>query len=482
MLTFARSSGQGRLVGCRISNFSSTTVAEASVVSSQNAKIIPGRGWSKPKLPKLVILGTGWGSFRVLKDIDSSKYNIAVVSPRNHMLFTPMLASSAAGTVNQRSICQPVRPEVARKKARYYESSCSGIDKVNNRVRCLSPNGDEYYLPYDKLVIGVGFQPNDFNTPGVKEHALFMKETMDATIFKDHILTKMEEASYCHALDSDMKLSAEEERKIREALTFVVVGGGPTGVELAGELTDFLQKEGVAQYEHLKKWVTVHMFTYDLLAPFDRELQEYAAQHLKKKQSVRLHLGALVRNVTKDELEVDTEEGNIKIRYGTLVWCAGIKPHQFITDYGFKMNDRGTQILTNKKLEVVGEKNIYALGDCATVQDYWLPQTAQVAKQQAVFLAKKLNMESTDPNAAYGNEFVFKSLGMMAYLGGFNAIMSKLPFLKNITGFLAFLGWRSVYWSLQLSLRNRFMLSTDWLRTLVFGRDLTRFGPPSRPQ
>merc|ERR1719469_794928 len=148
---------------------------------------------------KLVILGTGWGSFRVLSDIDASKYDLAVVSPRNHLLFTPMLASSALGTVNQRSICQPVRP-----------------------------------------VVGVGFQPNDFNTPGVKEHALFMKETADATRFKDHVLEKLEEASYIHGSSGGLAMSPDEKERVKEALTFVVVGGGPTGVELAGELTDFL--------------------------------------------------------------------------------------------------------------------------------------------------------------------------------------------------------------------------------------------------
>merc|ERR1712012_202240 len=212
-----------------------------------------------------------------------------------------------------------------------------------------------------KLVVGVGFQQNDFNTPGVKEHALFMKETADATRFKDHVLLKLEEASYIHALDSNLELSSEEEARIREALTFVVVGGGPTGVELAGELTDFLQSEGSKLYPELKKFISVHMFTFDVLNTFDRELQEHAIRHLKQKQHVDLHLEAFVTKVTKNELFAKHGDETFQVRYGTLVWCAGIKPHDFVKNFGFQMNERNTQILVDSSLRVKGEEDIYAL-------------------------------------------------------------------------------------------------------------------------
>jgi len=393
------------------------------------------------------------------------------------LLFTPMLASSALGTVNQRSICQPVRPLVTSKKARYFESYARKIDKEKKQITCETLDGHSFAVSFDKLIVGVGFQPNDFNTPGVKEHALFMKETADATRFKDHILSKLEEASYIHALDKDLSGSPEEEASIKECLTFVVVGGGPTGVELCAELTDFLQAEGKKLYPALAKYINVHMFTYDVLNTFDRELQEHAIGHLRKKQEVNVQLEAFVTEVTKDTLYAKSADETFEVKYGTLVWCAGVKPHSFVKDYGFAMNERGSQILVDGNMKVKGEEDIYAVGDCCTIEDYWLPQTAQVANQQAEYLANLLSKGAKHD----GKPFVFHNKGVMAYLGGASAVMAQLPGLGRLTGYVAFLGWRFTYWFLQLSVRNRFMLGTDWLRTLIFGRDLTRFGKVSSP-
>merc|ERR1712136_735791 len=123
--------------------------------------------------------------------------------------------------------------------------------------------------------------------------------------------------------------------EIRRILTFVIVGGGPTGVELAGELTDFLQQEGRQLYRHVIEYAKVHMMTYDLLGMLEKDLQEYACQHLAKRQSVHLTLNALVQKVDKDVLK-------LKIGDGTLVWCAGVKAPPFVRDLGLKLNKAGS--------------------------------------------------------------------------------------------------------------------------------------------
>ncbi|CAE8611130.1 unnamed protein product [Polarella glacialis] len=268
-----------------------------------------------------------------------------------------------------------------------------------------------------------------------------MKETMDATVFKDHILERLEQASYYHAGRREEHFRFVEEAKIKELLTFVVVGGGPTGVELAGELTDFLHNEGLKLYGHLKQHIQVHMFTYDVLGPFDKEIQEYALKHLVKKQAGGR--GNQPRNCN----QVKSGATNMSIGYGTLVWCAGIKPHDFIKDLGLAMNGKGTQILTDHHLRVVGEEDIYAIGDCSTA-DCMLVLQCDGGSRKYVCCDR--------------------------YLGGANAVMAQLPGSGLVVMQLC---QHASPADVQIVVRNRFMLSTDWLRTLVFGRDLTRIGP-----
>ena len=144
----------------------------------------PVRGGSSQR-QNLVILGTGWGSYSVFRNIKKKKhvrnqYNVIVISPRNHFLFTPLLASTTVGTLEFRSIIQPVRNAGFRDEHHFHLSHAVGLDAEEKRVECtsvLEPNR-VYHVPYDKLVIGVGAVSNDFNVPGVKEHAFFLKVRM----------------------------------------------------------------------------------------------------------------------------------------------------------------------------------------------------------------------------------------------------------------------------------------------------------------
>merc|ERR1719193_74002 len=399
------------------------------------------------------------------------------------MLFTPLLASSAVGTTNLRSICQPVRPLVQKKRGRYYEAKAIGLNKDEQTITCetYADVGEDavFDLKYDKLVIGVGFQANDFGIPEVGKHALFMKETADAARLHEHMLQRFEQAALLHIMDGDEHLSKEEEDQIRRLLSFVIVGAGPTGVELAGELTDLLKRDIYKQYHFLRKFITVHLVDAadTVLGPFqDSYLQKYAQNHLERKQNVHVMLSEFVDTIS--ETKISFKSGKA-IEYGTLVWCAGIKPYPFIRDLALKKNERGSQLLTDGHLKVSDESNIWAIGDCATIDNYWLPQTAQVATQQAKYLAHEFN--KADDKMHVKKPFKFINLGMMANLGGSGAVI-KAPVIQRITGYLGYLSWRSAYWSMQLSIRNRFMLASDWFGTMAFGRDLMRKGSISKMQ
>lgn len=188
---------------------------------------------------KLVILGTGWGSYSVLKSVKrnkslSKRYSVVVISPRNHFLFTPLLASTTVGTLEFRSIIEPVRNAGFSDEHNFHLSYARELDVEGKVLHCESALalGNTYQVPYDKLVIGVGAVANDFGIPGVKEHAYFLREIADARAIRNKILTNFE-------LATQIKTSLEERKQL---LHFVIVGGGPTGVEFGGEFYDFLMQ------------------------------------------------------------------------------------------------------------------------------------------------------------------------------------------------------------------------------------------------
>lgn len=191
----------------------------------------------------LVVLGTGWGSVSLLKHLDTSLYNVIVVSPRNYFLFTPLLPSTPVGTVELKSIVEPVR-SITRSspgEVHYYEAEAKDIDPVAKTVRIKSATKDHDYeldLNYDYLVVGVGAQPTTFGIPGVFENASFLKEIPDAQDIRTKIMNNIEKAATLSANDPERK----------RLLSFVVVGGGPTGVEFAAELQDYVDQD-------LSKWI-----------------------------------------------------------------------------------------------------------------------------------------------------------------------------------------------------------------------------------
>src|SRR5687768_7755479 len=143
---------------------------------------------------RLVILGSGFAAFMILKRIDVARYDVTVVSPRNHFLFTPLLPSSTVGTVELRSIIEPIRK--ARRHTRYIQAEAAALDVEGRSVRCKGEAGEvEFDLPYDYLVIAIGATNNTFGIPGVAEHAVFLKELTDAREIRERTISCLERAS-----------------------------------------------------------------------------------------------------------------------------------------------------------------------------------------------------------------------------------------------------------------------------------------------
>ena len=213
------------------------------------------------KKKKIVILGSGWGAMSVLNHLNPGQFEVTIVSPRNYFLFTPMLPSVTVGTVNLRSIVEPVRKLIYKyhrgQSVQFYEAECIAVDTEKKTVCCRDESGiqgsvSNFKLDYDILVTAIGADNNTFNTPGVKDHCFFLKEVEDGRRIRDAIIDLIESACYPG--------QPEEERK--RLLHFMVVGGGPTGVEFASELRDFLREDIPNIYPSVLNDFKVHVHVY----------------------------------------------------------------------------------------------------------------------------------------------------------------------------------------------------------------------------
>ncbi len=405
---------------------------------------------------KLIVLGTGFAGFSCLRAIDLGSYDAVVVSPRNHFVFTPLLPSTTVGTIEFRSIIESIR--TARSGVRYFEARCIAIGAAGHTIRCRQELGDtEFDLEFDELVIAVGAVSNTYGIPGVEEHALFLREMSDARAIRQKIIDCMERANMPSLSDAE---------RIR-LLHFVIVGGGPTGVELAAEMNDFLADDLRKAFPSLIKDVRITLLEASghLLSTFDATLSSYTLKHFRRHQ-IDVRIQAVVTKVEKESVHL--KSGDV-IPFGMLVWSTGIGTSPFIQSLPFP-KERTGRLIVDEHLRVPGHSSVYAIGDCATLSTQNLPATAQVAQQEGYYLAKTLNRLAAGKAP---KPFVYKNLGMLAYIGN-NKALADLSSVKG-HGFATWLFWRSAYLTRLVSFKNKLLVVFDWFKTFVFGRDISRF-------
>lgn len=413
---------------------------------------------TKRTKPKLVILGSGFGSVTLANKIDYKKYSVLIISPRNYFLFTPLLPSTTVGTIEFRSIIEPIR--TLKKELTYYQASCEKILPDQKKIICRGVyDKEEFSVRYDKLVIGVGAKNNTYGIKGVEENCFFLKELKDARNIRQKIIACFEQAS-------NPSLSLNQKK---ELLHFVVVGGGPTGVEFAAEMHDFLTQDLIRWFPRLCRnfKITLVEATQNILGSFDKKLGQYALKHFKRK-NINVLTRSVVQRVEKNKVILKNKE---TLNCHLIVWSTGIGPHDWIANSFLPKNKQG-RILTNESTEVIGYPEIFAIGDCADIQNHNLPATAQVAQQQGKFLARQLNRMATTPQKKLA-KFEFRNLGMLAYVGDQKAL-ADLPQIKG-RGFTTWLFWRSAYLTKLVSFKNKILVLFDWLKKVFFGRDISRF-------
>lgn len=478
---------------------------------------------------RVVVLGSGWGAASLVKALGETD-KVTVISPRNHFLFTPMLAGAAVGTVEFRSITEPVRR--LGKSVEYFEAMARRIDVGERRVECeavvcegTSCEITEFSVDYDVVVCSVGAATNTFGVKGVREHCLFLKQILDAAALRTAVGNCFERAA----------LPGTTAEEAQRALSFVVVGAGPTGVEFCSELRDFLNSEASRFYRHLLPYARVTLLeaTGTVLGAFDRSLREVALEELQKERvsdtaivaPVDVRLGTAVSEVNQTHVHLGSP--HLALPYGLCVWAAGNSPVRLVSESIDALGDIQTnaqpkcrgRLAVDSHLRVLGAPRgeVFAIGDCAAYPPQPLPATAQVAAQQGEYLARLLNADyelskrvperpaahrtlaerlfctTTSDGVVQARGFQFLDLGILTYVGDSKALAQvsigdKGPTFKG-AGRVAFGLWyvslfafvtlalarRSVYLAKQMSIRNRLLIAADWVRGRLFGRDISRF-------
>ncbi|KAF8504336.1 FAD/NAD-P-binding domain-containing protein [Russula emetica] len=454
-----------------------------------------------PSKKNVVVVGSGWGSTAFLKKLDTSEYNVTVISPRNFFLFTPLLPSVAVGTLATNSILQPIR-YLTRHKDRQVtviEADATSVDPIAKTITFADETEvqgevSSNTIPFDYLIYAVGAETQTFGIPGVKEHACFMKEIQDADKFKRRFMDCVESAGF----------PGQREEEIDRLLHMVVVGGGPTGIEVSGELHDFLEDDLKFWYPELSNKIKITLIEAlpSVLSMFSRELIDYTMSTFKESK-IDVLTGTMVKEVKEKSVVLQMPDKTIKeVPVGMVVWAGGNKARAVSIDLMSRLpdaqkNKRG--ITVDDHLRVAGtDGTIFAVGDCTSTQ--YAP-TAQVASQQGAYLARMLkqlakrdalleqittlekegtNTESLQKQltakVAKLRPFHYSHQGSLAYIGSEKAIADLEFFHHKFSsgGVATFLFWRSAYMSTLFSLRNRVLVATDWLKVKLFGRDLVR--------
>jgi NADH:ubiquinone reductase (non-electrogenic) len=407
--------------------------------------------------PKIVILGTGFGAFSLIQASAKSNADVTVISPRNHFLFTPLLASTTVGTLEFRSVIESVR---LVEKGAFHLARAETVDMDNRCVSCRGElDGYSFSVPFDWLIVAVGAATQTFGVPGVAEHALFLKQINDARTIRQRILECLERASLPGLPDAERK----------RLLHFVVVGGGPTGVEFAAELHDLWSRELRKAYAKIAGEVRITLLEAgkQLLNSYDGTLSEYTRKRFAR-QAIDVRTETPVVRVEAEKL---TLKDGSELPYGCLVWATGNASTAFVKGLPAEWErDKHGRLLIDERLAVAGADRVFALGDCSALREHPVPATAQAAEQQGAYLAKALPLHLQGRPCP---PFQYKHQGMLAYVGGHSGIADMARFKGR--GFAAFLFWRLVYLTKLVSLRNKMMVLADWSRAAVFGREISRF-------
>jgi NADH dehydrogenase len=395
--------------------------------------------------PRVVIVGSGFGGLNAAARLAGKPVDVTVVDRDNYHGFWPLLYQVATAGLAPDDIARPIRAIYARHpNIDVRVGTVTGVDLDSRRLEIDGEPG----LEYDYLILAAGSSSADFGIPGVAEHTLPLKTLPDAVRLRDHVLRAFERA--------DNRRSPEEQTG---ELTFVLVGGGPTGVELSGALSELIAHNLASDFKHLDlsraRIVLVEM-TDHLLPGFSRESQQRAYETLLSK-GVEIRLNTKLAKVTPDS--VAFEDGT-EIATHTVIWTAGVKANPLAailpSDRG-----RGGTVVVEPDLSLSAHPEVFVVGDLAAARGRdgeQLPQLAQVAiqggKRAADNLMRRIHRKPT-------RAFHYHDHGIMATIGRRSAV-AELPGNLRFGGTLGWFAWLGVHLVFLVGFRNRVVVFVNW--------------------
>ena len=411
-------------------------------------------------MKKILIIGGGFAGVYtakyLLKQIKKENIDaeVTMINNTNYFLFTPMLHEVATGGISRDNIIQPIHRILNDDRFSFLKGTVKNIDTKKKVVLA-----DSFKTPYDILVLATGSRAHYFDVPGAEEYTLPLRTLHDAYKIRNQVIEKIERAE-----------ETNDTEKRKKMLTFVIIGGGATGIELAGELAEYIDAMLKSKYKRVKKEeISIQLIHRgeEILNMLPRYYAKKCRVHLES-LGVKIHLKCGVKEVKKTYVV-----GCDKHIANTIIWAAGFRSNTVKID-----GDLPEQYKVDDYFGIIGKKDVFALGDCAKLEyfDKRVPMLAQVAVKQSEFVTHNvlhaLGEKKEPRNYKHKLDGFLLSVGQYYAAGGLQFFGKDIHF----SGFFAWWMWRTIYLAKLIGIENKIRVAIDWTLNFFYPRDTSEVG------
>ncbi|MEO7803693.1 MAG: NAD(P)/FAD-dependent oxidoreductase [Actinomycetota bacterium] len=386
-----------------------------------------------------MVVGSGFGGMHLVRALKGVDVDITLIDERNHHLFQPLLYQVATASLNPSDVAAPIRRIFrGQRNVEVMLGKVVSVDAVNRKVKVA-----ESWLDYDYLVVATGVTHSYFGHDEWALHSVGLKSLEDALRIRDRLLVAFERAEH------------ETDSQVRDRLmTFVVVGGGPTGVELAGALAEIARRSLGGDFRHIEPAAAKVI----LIEAGDRILPMFDKPLCQKAERQLVGLGVEVRTNTSvtDVTQHGVALGDDRINARNVFWAAGVKGSALAGSLGVPLDSSG-RVLVEPDLSVPGHPEVFVIGDLAHVEN--VPGVAPAAMQMGTHAARCI---TSDLRGDRRSHFRYVDKGMLATIGR-SAAVAQVVGLK-LSGFIAWIAWLVIHTYFLIGFRNRFVVIIEWAR------------------